>query len=195
MSLGSHLFSRSLADEHKNEFTWWHNYCTRDLVIDPCTSIEGVVVSNVVMSSLGLAGASLLCSAVRNPAPLILSTARSVSPFDWIAFISPLRCGYVGVLLPLLRCRWWKDSLKFSSCLLPVPLDLLLGVFPCCAASSLFPRSEAFRDLFIALVCGDFWLASSCCIAEVNSLCLCFCIVLRFVTRFQWLIAKWSWPS
>jgi hypothetical protein len=52
-SLGSNLFSRSLADEHKNEFTWLHSCCAHDLVIGPCTSIEGVVVSDVVMSSSG----------------------------------------------------------------------------------------------------------------------------------------------
>jgi hypothetical protein len=50
-SLGSNLFSRSLADEHKNEFTWWRSCCAHDLIIGPCTSIEGVVVSDIVMSS------------------------------------------------------------------------------------------------------------------------------------------------
>jgi hypothetical protein len=50
-SLDSNIFSRSLVDEHKNEFTWWFSHCTHDLVIGPCTSIEGVVVSDVVMSS------------------------------------------------------------------------------------------------------------------------------------------------
>jgi hypothetical protein len=49
-SLGSNLFSRSLAGEHKNKITWWHSCCAHDLVIGPCTSI-GVVVSDVVMSS------------------------------------------------------------------------------------------------------------------------------------------------
>jgi hypothetical protein len=49
-SLGSNLFSRSLADEHKNVY-WWRSYCAHDLVIGPCNSIEGMVVSNVVMSS------------------------------------------------------------------------------------------------------------------------------------------------
>jgi hypothetical protein len=46
-SLGSHLFSRSLEDEHKNEFTRWRSCCACDLVIGPCISIEGVVVSDV----------------------------------------------------------------------------------------------------------------------------------------------------
>jgi hypothetical protein len=35
-SLGSNLSSRSLADEHKNDFTWQFNHCARDLVIGPC---------------------------------------------------------------------------------------------------------------------------------------------------------------
>jgi hypothetical protein len=50
-SWGSNLFSRSLADEHKNEFTWRRNCCARDLIIGPYISIEGMAVSNVVMSS------------------------------------------------------------------------------------------------------------------------------------------------
>jgi hypothetical protein len=49
-SLGSHLSSRSLADKHKKEFTWWRSHCACDLIIGPYTSI-GVVVSDVVMSS------------------------------------------------------------------------------------------------------------------------------------------------
>jgi hypothetical protein len=50
-SLGSNLFSRSLADEHKNEFTWRHSCYAHDLIIGPCNSIERIVVSDVVISS------------------------------------------------------------------------------------------------------------------------------------------------
>jgi hypothetical protein len=50
-SLVSNLFSRSLADEHKNKFTWRHSCCAHDLIISPCNSIEGMVVSDVMMSS------------------------------------------------------------------------------------------------------------------------------------------------
>jgi hypothetical protein len=50
-SLCSNLFSRSLVNKHKNEFTWWFSQCACDLVIGPWTSMEGVVVSNIVMSS------------------------------------------------------------------------------------------------------------------------------------------------
>jgi hypothetical protein len=49
--LGGHRFSRSLADKHKNESTWWHSCYACDLVIGPCTSIKGMVVFNIVMSS------------------------------------------------------------------------------------------------------------------------------------------------
>jgi hypothetical protein len=51
--LASHLFSRSLANEHNNEFTWRRSCYARDLIIDLCTSIGRVVVSNVVMSTSG----------------------------------------------------------------------------------------------------------------------------------------------
>jgi hypothetical protein len=47
-SLGGNLFLRSLAE---NEFTWRFSHCAHDLVIGPCTSIKGVVVSDIVMSS------------------------------------------------------------------------------------------------------------------------------------------------
>jgi hypothetical protein len=49
--LGSHLFSRSLADEHKNKFSWRRSCCAHDLITGPCTLIEGVVVSDIVMFS------------------------------------------------------------------------------------------------------------------------------------------------
>jgi hypothetical protein len=58
-SLGSHLFSISLAGEHKNEFTWRRSCCARDLIIGPCTSI-GVDVSGVVMSSAGSSHQSVI---------------------------------------------------------------------------------------------------------------------------------------
>jgi hypothetical protein len=47
----SNLFSRSLVDEHKNKFTWRHSCCACDLIIGPYNSIEGMVVSDIVMSS------------------------------------------------------------------------------------------------------------------------------------------------
>jgi hypothetical protein len=50
-SLGSNRFSISLLEEHWNEFTWWFSYYAYDLVIGPCISMGGMVLSNVVMSS------------------------------------------------------------------------------------------------------------------------------------------------
>jgi hypothetical protein len=50
-SLGCYIFSRWLACEHKNEFTQRRSCCAHDLVIGPYTSIEGVIVSDVLMSS------------------------------------------------------------------------------------------------------------------------------------------------
>jgi hypothetical protein len=48
--LDSNLFLRSLVDKHRNEFTWQCSYCARDLIISPYASIEGEIVSVVVMS-------------------------------------------------------------------------------------------------------------------------------------------------
>jgi hypothetical protein len=121
-SLGSNLSSRSLADEHKNEFTWWFSGCAHDLIFGPCTSMEGVVVSDIVMSSL-------------KPEVLVFQTAGS-------SFASKTRC----FCLPNQTVRFWhiEDMILSSlNCCEPLVICITYYLFThtfCCT-----PRMHRYR--------------------------------------------------